>query len=101
MRAGRLHWFTGRATRTPGLASVVAVALTTLTAVLAPASAAAVVPGTNGPIAFTRGNDIFVMNANGSNQTRLTTASGTDPAFSPTPLASPSPALATATTRST
>jgi len=52
-------------------------------------NAAAVVPGGNGPIVFASDRDgnsqIFVINADGSNQTRLTTnpASDTEPAFSP------------------
>jgi hypothetical protein len=67
----------GRATRTIGLAGVV---LATLIALVAPMPAAAVIPGTAGLIAFVSsrdhvnsGSDIYVMNADGTNPSRLTT----------------------------
>lgn len=69
-RPGRLCPITGRGTRTLGLAGVVAVVLATLMAVVAPVSAAAAVPATNGPIPFTsdrHGNrEISVMDADGT-----------------------------------
>ncbi|MGH3823893.1 MAG: Ig-like domain repeat protein [Pseudonocardiaceae bacterium] len=78
----------GRATRISTLAVVLAVVLATLMALLAPVPVAAVVPGTNGLIAFTSsrdspgsGRDIYVMNADGTNPTNLTN----NPAFDSDP----------------
>jgi TolB protein len=69
----------------------VTVVLATLMTLVAPMPAAAVVPGTNGLIAFVSsrdyhqvsGSDIYVMNADGTNPTRLTTDGSDQPVVSP------------------
>ena len=69
------------------MASVIA--LTLSLALLAPPKTSAAFPGTNGPIAFVSSRDgnaeIYIMNADGSGVTRLTTNSANDefPAWSP------------------
>ena len=71
------------------LAAIAAIGLMGLGLVVGAAPATAVVPGQNGPIAFssnrTIGDEIYVMDADGQNQTRLTTNNGQvrQPAFSP------------------
>jgi WD40 repeat protein len=52
---------------------------------LLPASAQAAFPGANGKIAFQRGDDIWTMNPDGSNQVNLTNSAAAerDPAWSP------------------
>lgn len=70
-----------------GLTAMVIVALAALTALVAPMPAAALVPaGTNSLIAFVSsrdhldsGSDIYVMNANGTNPTRLITDGSGEP----------------------
>jgi Big-like domain-containing protein/WD40 repeat protein len=89
--AGRRRRITGYAPRNLGLAGVVTVVLATLMALVAPMPAAAVVPGPNGLVAFVSsrdyhrvsGSDIYVMNADGTNPTRLTTDGSGPPVFSP------------------
>jgi hypothetical protein len=57
------------------------VALATLVATEKPAEAA--YPGQNGKLAFVRNGQIWTMNADGSNETPITTTGGLNPAWSP------------------
>jgi len=77
-RPTRLHLGAGLA----GLAT----ALTLTVAIVIPAGHAAF-PGANGKIAFVRSGEIYVMNSNGTGQTKLTTLAG--PAGDDTPAWSP------------
>ncbi len=64
---------------------LVAAILLTLAASLSAEPAQAAFPGTNGKISFSRNNDVFTMDANGSNQTNRSNNAAADgtSAFSP------------------
>jgi hypothetical protein len=79
-----------RKSRSPaslGRLGAVGIALALLSPVGAATPADAAFPGLNGHIAFQSNRDgnfeIYVMNPDGSGQTRLTTAGGSDPSWSP------------------
>ena len=92
----------------PRLALAAVVAAACLVATAWRPEPAAAFPGQNGKIAFESSRDgglpeIYVVNPDGSGQTRLTNSPDVDsePAFSPDGRRSPSSAVATATPRST
>lgn len=81
-QAGRRRSITDRVTGTSRLASVVAVALATSMAVVAPVSAAVSVPAINGGIDFISGRkgnqEFYMINADGMNPVRRTTNLGVE-----------------------
>lgn len=89
IRANRLRFVRDRRVGRSVLANVVPIVLFTFIAQAAPAPAEAAVLGLNGPIAFESDRDgnseIYVMNADGTNQTNLThnPAPDFEPVFSP------------------